>query len=121
MTRTELGTLGEDRAEEYFAARGFAILERNWRFRKFEIDLIARCANTLIFVEVKTRRGASGPMGIVLRKAQCQNLEKGAEAYLDSCPDREAEVRFDLVCVVPSRRPCLQHIRNFMLPHTDGQ
>ena len=121
LTRKELGTLGEDCAEEYFAARGFAILERNWRYRKFEIDLIVRCANTLVFVEVKTRRGALGPMGIWLREAQCRNLEKGAEAYLASCPDPEAEVRFDLVCVVPSRRPCLQHTKNFVLPHTDGQ
>ncbi len=49
------GKKGEDLAEAYIRDLGFDILERNWRYRRSEIDLIASRQNVLHFIEVKTR------------------------------------------------------------------
>ena len=51
----ELGKKGEQLAVNYLIGKGYKIVERNWRFQKAEIDIIARKAETLISVEVKTR------------------------------------------------------------------
>ena len=55
--RQTLGKLGEDLACEELVRRGYAILERRYRTRCGEIDIIARVGDTLVFVEVKTRAG----------------------------------------------------------------
>lgn len=52
----ELGTKGELLAQDYFSKRGYTILFRNWRYYRWEIDLIASKNEILHFVEVKTRR-----------------------------------------------------------------
>jgi putative endonuclease len=53
-----LGIYGERLAAEYLISLGYEILERNWRCRIGEIDLIARDRDRWVFVEVKTRNGA---------------------------------------------------------------
>ena len=50
-----LGRAGEELAAEYFAAAGYAVLERNWRCRQGELDLVVSDGNTVVVVEVKTR------------------------------------------------------------------
>ena len=54
-THNELGILGEQLALEYLVEKGYKVLEKNWRYLKAEIDIIAQKDNTLIIVEVKTR------------------------------------------------------------------
>ena len=51
----ELGRRGEQLAVDHLAARGMAVLERNWRCRLGEIDIVARDGDDLVFIEVKTR------------------------------------------------------------------
>lgn len=51
-----IGKIGEDLAVRYLQQQGYRILQRNWRYRRFEIDVIAVKSNTLHFIEVKTRR-----------------------------------------------------------------
>jgi putative endonuclease len=51
-----LGRAGEDRAARYLESLGYVMLDRNWRCREGELDLIAASARDLIVVEVKTRR-----------------------------------------------------------------
>ncbi|MDF2994346.1 MAG: YraN family protein [Microbacterium sp.] len=51
-----LGRAGEDRAARYLEQLGFEILDRNWRCRAGEIDVVAADASTVVVVEVKTRR-----------------------------------------------------------------
>ena len=72
--RTRLGRRGEDMAAEYLSASGWPILERNWRCREGEADIIAYdpTADALVVVEVKTRAGRSvrlrvDAIGFVLR------------------------------------------------------
>lgn len=57
LSRTQIGTRGEDLAADYLRRDGFAILDRNWRCRYGELDIIAANDETLVFVEVKTRTG----------------------------------------------------------------
>lgn len=52
-----LGRAGEDRAARYFEQQGFAVLDRNWRCRDGEIDLVVADPAAVVVVEVKTRRG----------------------------------------------------------------
>ena len=56
-TTTELGTYGERIAAAYLTDAGLRLLDRNWRCREGEIDLVALDGRTLVIVEVKTRRG----------------------------------------------------------------
>jgi len=57
--RRKIGTGGEDKAAHYLEENGYVILERNYRTRKGEIDIICEKDGILIFVEVKTRKGKS--------------------------------------------------------------
>ena len=58
MERRELGAWGEERAAKYLRGKGYTILERNFRCRSGEIDIIARRGGIITFVEVKLRRDA---------------------------------------------------------------
>ena len=51
----EKGYTGEDIAVNFLISKGYKVLERNWRYRRNEIDIIAWHGSTLVFVEVKTR------------------------------------------------------------------
>jgi len=57
--RALLGKRGENIACEYLVSRGYTIIDRNWRCRTGEIDIVARHANTLVVVEVKARSSVS--------------------------------------------------------------
>lgn len=54
--KDRLGRAGEDRAAQHLESHGFVVLERNWRCRGGEIDIVAATSRELIVVEVKTRR-----------------------------------------------------------------
>lgn len=95
-----LGNLGEEKAASYLADKGFNILCRNWRFGHLEIDIICLHEDTLVFVEVKTRRTEShggAPFAITPRKMR--NLSKAAEAWLSQKGDWFRPCRFDVVCL----------------------
>lgn len=54
--KDELGRAGEDRAAQHLIARGYRILDRNWRCSQGEIDIVAELSGVICIVEVKTRR-----------------------------------------------------------------
>ena len=56
-TRNELGFHGERIAAAYLSSSGLRLLDRNWRCREGELDIVARDGDALVFCEVKTRRG----------------------------------------------------------------
>jgi putative endonuclease len=98
--RTGLGARGEDEAAEHYRQRGYRVLERNWSCRLGEIDLILTKGETLVFCEVKTRRGSSlgGPYEAVTWKKQ-RTLRRLAEAFLVASGARPADIRFDVASV----------------------
>ncbi len=97
------GNDGEQAASEHLQAKGYEILERNYRYRKAEIDLIAKHENWLVFVEVKTRSSTffGYPEELVDRKKQLLIFE-AAENYVYE-KDWNGNVRYDIVSVMLNR------------------
>lgn len=99
-THNDTGKLGEQLAAEYFEKAGYTIVEKNWRYHRAEIDLIALLDKMLVFVEVKTRSGSlwkSPEESINLRKRKL--LFKAADAFMQTFPD-DFSARFDVFTVV---------------------
>jgi putative endonuclease len=116
--RKKLGDWGESLAAEHLAAKGYEIVERNWRCRQGEIDIVAWAGLQLVFVEVKTRRGqvmGSPEEGLTQRKSQ--RLVQLAGQYVAQL-EREVDWRIDLVAVEVDRQGRLvrcDHIPNAVL------
>jgi putative endonuclease len=100
LQKKELGAKGEEIAARYLKKYGYRILERNYRIRHGEIDIIAEHGTDLVFVEVKTRSGTlfGSPFDSITVSKQRQ-LSKVALEYISKrgCHDRPA--RFDVVGV----------------------
>ena len=96
-----LGGFGETLAAARYEAHGYAVLERNWRGRAGEIDLICARGTTLVVCEVKARTGGAHghPLEAVTPRKQ-RRLRRLAAAYLRQQERRWAEVRFDVVGVL---------------------
>ena len=99
MSRTRaLGSEGEARAARHLEADGYAILTRNTRVDRVEIDLVARRGDTLAFVEVKTRRsGAHGAPEEAVDWRKRRRLVRGAAAWLRANGGTARRVRFDVI------------------------
>ncbi len=93
------------------------MLDRNWRSGRREIDLVTLAGDTVVFVEVKTRR--PGPESAVeaLAPAQRRRLRAAAEAWIHAHPGVGREFRFDLIAVDLGRgaRPRVDHVRDAFL------
>lgn len=100
MNRQKRGRLGEDAAATFLEKRGFRVLARNWRCGPHELDVICMDADTLVFVEVRTRavRGMVSPAES-LTPTKRRNLMKAARDYLAENGLWAVPCRFDLVCV----------------------
>ena len=104
----DLGRKGEDKAVEYLIQKGFVILERNWRLKHWELDVICQKDRWLVVVEVKTRELPVERPDELLDFRKRQNIRRAADAYvkMSGCP---LEVRFDLVLVIGTDMH-IQHI-----------
>ncbi len=105
---SDLGRRGEALAARELRRRGYRVLERRWRCRIGEIDIVARDGEVLVVVEVKARsRSDYGPPIDAVDREKRRKLEKLARAYLQARRLRNVAVRFDLVGVTlaPSERP----------------
>ncbi|GAA1758381.1 YraN family protein [Luedemannella helvata] len=114
--RAAVGGYGERVAVRLLAARGMVVLDRNWRDgRRGELDIVARDGDTLVFCEVKTRRGtAFGTPAAAVTPAKMRRLRQLAAAWLAAHPGTGgADLRFDVVAVCPQRSgPALtEHLR----------
>jgi putative endonuclease len=101
--RSELGRLGEQLAAEHLARRGFQIVERNYRTRWGELDIVAFDGHTLAFCEVKTRRArAAGVRPLeAVRTRKRSRVRKMAGSWLSERKDRPYAdaLRFDAIGV----------------------
>ena len=97
----KLGTDGEQAALAFLKKNGLEILHVNWRRHPLEVDIVARDADVLVFVEVKTRRDIRYglPEEAITGKKE-KHLYEAAEAYLEQY-QLENEVRFDIISVLP--------------------
>ncbi len=110
-THNDLGKTGEDLACEFLFQNGYEIVERNWRWRKAEVDLIARKQNMLVAVEVKTRsETAFGLPQDFVKPAQIKMLVGAMDHYVNQFKN-DHEVRFDIIAVcVSGNNISLEHL-----------
>lgn len=102
LSHIEVGALGEKVAAVYLKSLGFKILYSNYRGPKGgELDLVAREGESLVFIEVKTRRkkGKGRPLDAVNLEKQAL-IERGAQAWLKLLGRRDMVWRFDVVEVI---------------------
>lgn len=104
-TGRTLGEAGERRAADWYRRNGYEVVERNWRCRDGELDLIVRKARMLVFCEVKTRRSvAFGSPAEAITAAKRARLRRLAARWLAERPlQRGGPVRFDVVAILPDR------------------
>jgi len=112
----ELGKKGEQLAVNYLIGKGYKIVERNWRFQKAEIDIIARKAETLISVEVKTRstKNFGNPQDFVNPKKIKLMVLAMNEYILNK--DLDIELRFDIIAITKDKSSFdIEHFKNAFL------
>ncbi len=111
-TRQTLGKLGERLATNALERRGYRIVERNFRCRSGEIDLVAEEGQDLVFVEVKTRRGTScGLPEEAVDGRKARKLREVAGHYLELHNLSECSWRIDVVAVQFGSAGRLEDIR----------
>ncbi len=105
-----LGHLAEAKAAMLLRLKGYRILARRWKSPAGEIDLIARRASAIAFVEVKARSSADDALASV-GPHQRRRIVSAARHWLGANPDAaDCDCRFDIVLVTPYQWP--QHIAN---------
>ena len=100
LTTKRLGDLGEDATARYLLESGYRIVERNWRCRYGEIDIVAQTPDALVFVEVKTRRSlhAASPLE-ALTPVKLRRLRRLAGLWLAEHPNARGALRIDLAAI----------------------
>jgi putative endonuclease len=115
MDNKGLGERGEEIAAGYLKGQKFTIVERNFRCKGGEVDIIARDGKTLVFVEVKTRRNLSfGPPQSALTPFKQRQISKAALTWLAKKKLFGASARFDVIAILlPDHEvPVIEHIRD---------
>jgi putative endonuclease len=110
----KFGDKGESIAARYLQKIGYKILEKNYRTKLGEIDIIAKDKDAIVFVEVKSRRSRQfgNPKGAVTIKKQ-RKISMVALYYLKTTNHSSAKARFDVVAVTSSRdKPHIEIIKN---------
>lgn len=111
------GSRGEEIAASFLAARGFRILERNFRCKGGELDIVARAPGdgSLVFVEVKARRDTSyGPPQLAVTPFKQRQISKAALAWLSRNRLHDSQARFDVVAILleDDGQHSIEHIVN---------
>jgi putative endonuclease len=116
MTRAKdaVGAYGERVAARLLAENGMDLLDRNWRCPEGELDIVARDGDTIVFCEVKTRRGERyGVPAEAVGPGKVRRLRALATLWLRAHPGRRGAVRFDVVSVWARRTGAatVEHVR----------
>jgi|AntRauTorcE11897_2_1112592.scaffolds.fasta_scaffold63745_2 putative endonuclease len=116
-TTKEKGDSGESKAVQHLKSLGLDILERNWRFGRLEVDIIAESKTYIVIVEVKTRTSdylGDPAMAVTIKKQK--RLVKAANAYILE-NDLDKEVRFDVIGIISNQNGTdLKHIEGAFYP-----
>ena len=113
----EFGMEGEREAVKYLKKEGYEILETNWHFHRYEIDIIAKRGEVLAIVEVKTRATDyfGDPEDAVDYKKR-RKIVESADAYIEE-RDLDVDVRFDIVAILKTKDGLkLRFIEDAFLP-----
>ena len=113
----ELGHQGEQEAIAHLRKKGYSILVCNYRYQKFEIDIIASKNDVLAIVEVKTRSSEyyGDPLESVDKKKE-KMIAIAADHYVEQ-NDLDVEVRYDLISVIiRNGKSVVEHIEDAFYP-----
>ena len=104
---------GEEEAAHFLIANGYTIRARNWRWKHYEIDIIAQDRDELVFIEVKMRKNEDfGYPEEFLTEGQEERIHLAAEAYCDQL-NWDGGLRFDIIAILQSSYPNhLKHIED---------
>lgn len=114
-TRAEIGALGEQLAVQHLESLGLTVLERNWRCRYGELDVIAldEAARMVVFVEVKARTtDRYGGIAYAVTPDKVRRLRRLAGLWLAANPGSHSAVRLDVIGIRfgRTREPEISHI-----------
>lgn len=112
----ELGKKGEQLAIKYLLKKGYKIRDKNWRYQKAEVDIIAEKDGVLAVVEVKTRSTDyfGNPQDFVNPK-KIKLLVKAIDEYVIS-KDLDIEVRFDIIGIIKTKNETkIEHLKDAFL------
>ncbi len=110
------GNIGEDIASQYLLNLNYEIIERNWHFSKYsEIDIIAKTKNgTYVFVEVKMRTNTfSGHPFEAVTESKLKKIQLATLEYMNNfVKDKNAQFRVDVISVIGTINPQIEHLEN---------
>ena len=112
-----IGSLGEEIAANFLTTRGYRILERNFRCKGGEVDIIARepLEKSLVFIEVKARRGLSyGVPQLAVTPFKQRQISKAALTWIAKNNQHNQNARFDVIAILldAGGRHTVEHIIN---------
>jgi putative endonuclease len=119
---TQTGLHGETLVANYLQEKGWEIVVRNWRFHPYELDLVAKKAEMMLFVEVKTFENSYVlPPEQKVNRSKFRFLTKAAVSFLEQRPF-EGEIRFDLFYVILRPTPAeIIHYEDVWFPNNWGR
>ena len=98
-SHNELGKDGEQMATDWLVTKGYEILHRNWRYKYYEIDIIATKGKLLHFVEVKSRQSTQlGYPEESVTKKKFKNLQRAADEFLFQNPGYKM-IQYDILAI----------------------
>ena len=110
--KQNVGEMGEQTAVEFLKKKGYEILERNYRFQRGEIDIIAQKEEEIVFIEVKTKmRGAFGEPEDRVGITKQRQIARVAMGYLQAKNIFNVNCRFDVISVTGVNRE-VYHIKD---------
>lgn len=115
MNKSELGKYGEELAKKLLEKKGYKFLERNFRRRHGEVDLIMQDKDTWVFVEVKTRSNKKfGEPIESVTPFKIKHIRYCANMYLYMKQEEDRQIRFDVVeiMIYPGKEPVFRHVVN---------
>ena len=118
VSHNELGAIGEQVAQEYLLKHGYQILEKNWVCGHKEIDIIAKIDDTIVFVEVKTRRNTFlVEPEITVDVYKQRHIIWAANSYVTRY-QYDLDVRFDIISIVVDNNDekKIEHIQDAFYP-----
>ena len=115
MSTKSTGERGEDIACRFLRAKGYGIVATNWRCREGEIDIVAQDGATLVFVEVKTRRGLqAGETLVAVTPVKRRRMVAAAYAYAAQMDELDPSWRIDVLAITISPNGTVRctHVEN---------
>ena len=108
----EIGRKGESIAVDYLIKKGFTVLEKNFTYHRFEIDIIAKIKNTLVFIEVKTRQSHKfGYPEEAVDNKKIDHILDCADHYIYQI-QWDGNIRFDIVSILFKPKLLINHIED---------